>query len=58
MSGGYSYCKRISFTCVEGVSLQGLSFNRSEILMDLRQIQVFFSNLDINVHSSLMVENC
>ena len=48
----------ISFICIEGVSLQRLSFNRSEILMDLRQIQVFFANLDINVHSSLMVENC
>ena len=57
MNGGYSYYRRISFTCIEGIPT-GLSFNRSEILMDLCQIQVFFANLDINVHSSFMVENC
>ena len=39
---------------------KGISFNKSEILMDLWQISSSFANLDVNVHSSLMVEleNC
>lgn len=40
------------------VSLQGLSFNRSEILLNSARFQDSFANLDINIHSSLMVENC
>ena len=49
----------ISFTYIEVIP-KGISFNKSEILMDLWQIQVSFGNLVVNVHSSLMVEleNC
>ena len=49
----------ISFTYIEVIP-KWISFNKSEILMDLWQIQVSFANLDVNVHSFLMVEleNC